>query len=154
MCSSKCIFHGWTIVTISLQCYSVCHTFSEVTFMILVLLKIIGQLFGRISVSWGLYAVSSWLDSGYVTLAVILGNCSVRLFLLHPIRRLMILIWITAGGLQSNYLIKDMSIKIFQWKIILFPFAKKILIGWSDRRILGNCYFFKKKLIVYSFTFE
>ena len=144
MCSSKCIFHGWTIVTISLQCYSVCHTFSEVTFMILVLLKIIGQLFGRISVSWSLYAVSSWLDSGYVTLAVILGNCSVRLFLLHPIRRLMILIWITAGGLQSNYLKKDMSIKIFQWKIILFPFAKKFWLVGVTEEYLETVIFLKR----------
>ena len=144
MCSSKCVFSGWTIVTISLQCYSVRHTFTEVTFMILMLLKSISQFFGRISLTWGLYAISSWLDCGYVTLAVTLGNCSVGFFLLHPIWWLMILIWIIAGGLQSSYLIKELSIKIFQWKISLFPFAKNFLLVGVTEEYLETVIFLKR----------
>ena len=93
--------------------------------MTLVLLMIIGQLFSRMSLNLGLYAISSQLDCGRGFLAEISRKCTAQIFLLHPIRCLMILIWTTAGGFKFNYLIKEMSANIFQWKVILFPFVKK-----------------------------
>lgn len=90
--------------------------------MTLMLLMFISQLFCRMSLSLGLYAVSSRLDWQLASLAEISRKYSFWVFLLYPIRWLMILTWPTTGGI--DYLIK-MSTNLFQWKVIIFAFVKK-----------------------------
>lgn len=103
------------------------------------------------SSSLGLYTISSWLDCSHAFLTEISWKCNAQVFLLHPIRWLIILICPTTAIL-SLFTSLRRCLPIFSTVKLFFSPSKRFYrFSGGGRGVLGNCSL-KKKLHVYSFS--
>lgn len=133
--------HVVYLVVISLQFYSTCHSSSELTSMTLMLLKITGQLFCIMSLTLGLYAISSWLDGDYASLAQKCHkNVMFRFSYCTPLHAHDFNLSYNCG-FTFIYLIKRCLPAL---SIVFILICKRSFLGCGGRVVLGN-YTLKKK---------
>lgn len=95
--------------------------------MTLSLLKITGHLLCRMPLNLGVSDIFSWLDSYYLSLAVISQKCTV--FSLHSIRWRIHLICPITDYIHFDYFSKMVSDRFFHCKVTLFSFCNEKFCG-------------------------